>query len=263
VSDITSKGVADSSWVSVIVPTYNESGNIVELLQRILDVLEGIGSPFEVTVVDDSSPDGTAELVKARFGDDPRVQLHVRVGERGLATAVRRGIELSHGNIIIVMDSDFNHDPKYIPQFLNLIQYYEVVVGSRFLYGGGMYSRWRYYASLSYNIFIRTVLGIPIRDKLSGFFAVRKETLRKLAFDRIFYGYGDYFIRFLMVIMDLKLSVLEIPVYYDNRPAGESKTQFLKEFLRYTASVLRLRFSNKSCRMNPEEKDRPISQPGT
>lgn len=234
--------------VSIVLPTYNESGNIVELLRRILEAVEAL-ERCEVIVVDDSSPDGTADIVRREFENDPRVRLHVRAGERGLATAIRKGIELSSGKALIVMDSDFNHDPKYIPQFLNLIQYYEVIVGSRFLYGGGMYSRWRYYSSLLYNIFIRLVLGIPVNDKLSGFFAVRRETLRRLEFDRIFYGYGDYFIRFLMVIVDLKLSILEIPVYYDNRPAGESKTMFLKEFARYTISVLRIRFSKKRTRM--------------
>jgi dolichol-phosphate mannosyltransferase len=245
--------------ISVILPTYNESENIVELLRLLLDALDEAGDS-EVIVVDDSSPDGTADVVRREFGSDPRVRLHVRAGERGLATAIRKGIEVSAGETVIVMDSDFNHDPKYIPQFLKLSQYYEVVVGSRFLYGGGMYSRWRYYASLLYNIFIRFTLGIPIRDKLSGFFAVRRETLDKLSFDRIFYGYGDYFIRFLMAIVDLRLSVIEAPVYYDNRPAGESKTMFLKEFMRYTVSVLRIRFSSRSSRMRADAAARePLS----
>ncbi|RJP18929.1 MAG: glycosyltransferase [Candidatus Abyssobacteria bacterium SURF_5] len=233
--------------VSIILPTYNESENIIPLLRRILDALDSVAGA-EVIIVDDSSPDGTAEIVRREFGQDARVRLHVRVGERGLATAIRKGIDLSSGQTIIVMDSDFNHDPKYIQQFLKLIQYYEVVVGSRFLYGGGMESRWRYYASFLYNLFIRFVLGIPIRDKLSGFFAVRREILDRLSFDNIFYGYGDYFIRFLMAMVDLKLSVLEIPVFYDNRPAGESKTMFFKEFMRYTRSVIRIRLSSRASR---------------
>ncbi len=244
--------------VSVILPTYNESGNIIELVQRVLQATREINEA-EVVVVDDSSPDGTAGLVRNTFVNEPRVRLHVRVGERGLASAIRKGIELSSGQTIIVMDTDFNHDPRYIPQFLKLIQYYDVVVGSRFLYGGGMYSRWRYYASLLYNIFIRFALGIPISDKLSGFFAVRREALRKLDFDHIFYGYGDYFIRFLMTMVDLKLSILEIPVYYDNRPAGESKTMFLKEFFRYTKSVIQIRFSGKNSRMNGKSKPEAVS----
>jgi dolichol-phosphate mannosyltransferase len=230
--------------VSVVLPTYNERDNISEIVGRVIRTIEGIVD-YEVIVVDDNSPDGTAEVVSREFGQNERVRLHVRKNERGLATAIREGIELSTGPVIMVMDSDFNHDPGYIPQFLNLIQFYEVVVGSRFLYGGGMYSRWRYYASLLYNGFIRFSLGIPISDKLSGFFAIRSEALKKLDYDYIFYGYGDYFIRFLMTAVALKLSIIEIPVFYDNRPTGESKTMFLKEFLRYTASVIRIRFTRK------------------
>lgn len=230
--------------VSVVVPTYNEKENITELLRLIGRHLEGTAD-YEVIVVDDDSPDGTADVVAKETERNGRIRLHVRKGERGLATAIRKGIELSAGSVIVVMDSDFNHNPKYIPQFLKLIHYYEIVVGSRFLYGGGMYSQWRYYASFLYNVFIRFLLGIPIRDKLSGFFAIRKETLGRLDYDRIFYGYGDYFIRLLMVIVDLKLGLIEVPVFYDNRPAGESKTMFLKEFLRYTASVIRIRLGRR------------------
>ena len=243
--------------VSVVLPTYNERENIAELLERIAATL-GDTVDHEIIVVDDDSPDGTAEAINTQFGQNQNIRLHVRKNERGLATAIRKGIELSTGSVIVVMDSDFNHDPKYIPQFLNLTQYYEVVVGSRFLYGGGMYSQWRYYASFLYNVFIRFFLGLPIRDKLSGFFAARSETLQRLDYDHIFYGYGDYFIRFLMTIVDLKLSLIEVPVFYNNRPAGESKTMFLKEFMRYTVSAVRIRFGSKSAR---QRKNPPIKRP--
>lgn len=233
------------SLISVILPTYNEKGNIVKLLRSLSDELTD-ATDFEIIVVDDNSPDGTSDLVSQEFNHDERIRLHVRKDERGLATAIRKGIELSKGSVIVVMDTDFNHNPKYLPQFLNLIQFYEVVVGSRFLYGGGMYSWWRYYSSFLYNLFVRIVLGIPIRDKLSGFFAIRREILEKLDYDRIFYGYGDYFIRFLMMVVDLKFSIIEIPVYYDTRFEGESKTKFFQELVRYTTSVIRIKFSGKS-----------------
>lgn len=230
--------------ISVVLPTYNEKGNIAHLLREIVRNLEAITS-YEIIVVDDKSPDGTADEVRRAFGEDGNVRLCVRETERGLATAVRKGIELSSGSIVVVMDTDFNHNPRYLPQFLNLIRFYNVVVGSRFLYGGGMYSKWRYYASLAYNSFIRFFLGIPITDKLSGFFAIRREALEVLDFDYIFHGYGDFFIRFLMSVVNRGMSIIEIPVFYDERAAGESKTQFVKEFLRYTASVIKIRFGRK------------------
>jgi dolichol-phosphate mannosyltransferase len=243
--------------VSIILPTYNERDNILDLVNRIIRTLEGSVN-YELIIVDDDSPDGTAEAVKRELAARENIQLHVRNNERGLATAVRKGIELSSGSVIVVMDTDFNHDPKYIPQFLNLMQFYDVVVGSRFLYGGGMYSRWRYYASMLYNGFIRIFLGIPITDKLSGFFAMRRESLQEIDCDRIFYGYGDYFIRFLATVVNLKLRILEIPVFYDNRRSGETKTKFLKEFLRYTASVMKIRFGWKpaSRRESPDSRKR-------
>jgi dolichol-phosphate mannosyltransferase len=228
--------------ISIILPSYNEKGNITRLIVEISRTLEKI-APYEIVVVDDNSPDGTADAVREAFGQDRNIRLAVRKEERGLATAVRKGIELSTGSVIVVMDTDFNHNPGYLPQFLDLISFYSVVVGSRFLYGGGMYSAWRYYASLLYNVFIRFALGIPITDKLSGYFAVRREVLEDIDLDYVFHGYGDYFIRFLMTVVSLKISIIEIPVFYDVRAAGESKTKFLKEFLRYTASVIRTRFS--------------------
>ncbi len=255
----TKAAKASPQKVSIILPTYNEKGNIVDLLGSIVRTMECIAD-YEIIVVDDDSPDGTAEVIRREFGRRENVRVHVRKNVRGLATAVRKGIELSTGSVVVVMDSDFNHDPKYIPQFLNLAQFYEVVVGSRFLYGGGMYSRWRYYASLLYNIFVRFSLNIPLTDKLSGFFAIRKDALQKLDYDYIFYGYGDYFIRFLMTIVSLKLSVLEIPVFYDNRPWGESKTMFFKEFLRYTTSVIRIRLNGKSAGQRRPEQARPIPE---
>ena len=108
-----------------------------------------------------------------------------------------------------------------------------------------MYSRWRYYASLAYNSFIRFLLGIPVSDKLSGFFAIKREALQDLSFDYIFHGYGDFFIRFLMSVVNLDMSIIEIPVFYDERAAGESKTQFVREFLRYTASVIKISLGRK------------------
>jgi len=232
--------------ISVVLPTYNEKGNIADLLREIIRNLEEIAS-YEIIVVDDNSPDGTADEVRRAFGEDGNIRLCVRENDRGLATAVRKGIELSTGSVVLVMDTDFNHNPRYLPQFLNLIQFYTVVVGSRFLYGGGMYSRWRYYASLAYNSFIRFILGIPISDKLSGFFAIKREALQDLDFDYIFHGYGDFFIRFLMSVVNLEMSIIEIPVFYDERAAGESKTQFAKECVRYAASVIKIRLGRKPC----------------
>jgi dolichol-phosphate mannosyltransferase len=227
---------------AVILPTYNECDNIVELIQALHSHLERQGFDYEVVVVDDNSPDGTARVVREAFGNDGRVRLFVRNDERGLATAIRHGIERSEGDIIVVMDTDFNHDPKAVPQLIKLLEYYDVVIGSRFVMGGGMEDHFRYLSSFIYNMLIRLLFQTQIQDNLSGFFAVYRRKLEEMnMWDSIFYGYGDYFIRFLMVAWKRRFAMLEIPVYYRLRMRGHSKTQFVRIFIQYTISILKLR----------------------
>lgn len=226
---------------SIILPTYNERDNIVELIRAIHGVLEPLAFPYEVLVVDDDSPDGTAEVVREQFGRDPRVQLCVRRGERGLATAIRHGVERASGEIVVVMDTDFNHDPAIIPQMIKFLEYYDIIIGSRFVMRGGMEDRFRYFSSLIYNMGIRFLFRTQIQDNLSGFFAIYRDRLMSLDLGQIFYGYGDYFIRLLIVAWRRQFAMLEIPVFYRLRLHGHSKTQFLTIFSQYTLAILRLR----------------------
>jgi dolichol-phosphate mannosyltransferase len=225
----------------IILPTYNERENIVELVQAIERCLEPEGFNYRVIVVDDNSPDGTAELVRASFGDDPRVELHVRTQERGLATALRYGAEHSDGEVLVFMDTDFNHDPDMIPQLIKFLEYYDVVIGSRFVMRGGMEDSVRYAFSFVYNLGLRLLFRTQVWDNLSGFFAIRRHRLLELNLDQIFYGYGDYFIRLLMVGWRRGWHMLEIPVFYRLRMHGHSKTQFLRIFTQYTIAIIKLR----------------------
>jgi dolichol-phosphate mannosyltransferase len=140
------------------------------------------------------------------------------------------------------MDTDFNHDPAMIPQMIDLLRYYDLVIGSRFVMRGGMEDARRYRLSLLYNIFIRFLLHTQIQDNLSGFFAVRRDRLFQLQpkFARIFYGYGDYFIRLLLVAWRSQWRILEVPVFYILRRHGMSKTGFWSIFSDYTTAVLKL-----------------------
>ena len=226
---------------SIILPTYKERDNIVELVQTIHRHLEPQGFNYEVVIVDDNSPDGTADAVRAAFGDDPRIHLHVRTGERGLATALRYGAEHCDGEVLVFMDTDFNHDPAMIPQLIKFLEYYDVVVGSRFVMRGGMEDRARYLFSFIYNLGLRFLFGTRVWDNLSGFFAIYRDKLLELDLDQIFYGYGDYFVRLLMVGWRRGWHMLEIPVFYRLRMHGHSKTQFLSIFTQYTAAIHKLR----------------------
>lgn len=233
------RAVPSFDWrprLSVVLPTYNESGNIGRLIAAVRDSAHAV-SELEILVVDDDSPDGTARVAA---GAGPHVRVILRKDARGLATAVRRGIEEARGEVVVVMDTDFNHQPEMIPQMVDFLRYYDLVTGSRFTVGGGMEERGRYRLSFLFNFFCRVLLGTKLQDHLSGFFAARRDTILALDLDGVFGGYGDYFIRLLVESLAHGSTVLEVPVYYPARSSGESKTKFLRTLALYTGAVLRL-----------------------
>ncbi len=245
--------------VSIILPTFNERDNICDLIDAISQTLRPQTLNAEIMVMDDNSPDDTAGVVRQRYGVNGvgvaalwecetgrgLLRLVVRTRNKGLAYSIRDGLEQSTGRTLVVMDTDFNHDPAMIPQMVDLLRYYDLVIGSRFVMRGGMEDQWRYRASLLYNYFIRFLFQTQIQDNLSGFFAVRRERLFELAgkFDRVFYGYGDYFIRLLLMAWRSNWKILEVPVFYILRRHGDSKTGFWKIFRDYTAALVRLRLT--------------------
>lgn len=233
---------------SIILPTYNEKDNIVELIQAIFAALpESMNA--EITVVDDNSPDGTAEAVRQKFDGDARVNILVRTEDRGLASAIRYGIDHTDGEILVFMDTDFNHDPDILPQMIAFLEYYDIIIGSRFVMSGGMEDRFRQFSSRIYNYVIRILFGTPVHDNLSGFFSIYREKLASMDFDQIYYGYGDYFIRLLMIAHKRDYKMLEIPVFYRLRMHGHSKTQFFSILTKYTAAILTLRLKLWTGRM--------------
>jgi len=229
--------------VSVILPTYNEREGIVSLVEEILETGRSVRLDLEVLVVDDDSPDGTGVVVRSAFAHEPSVRVEVRSGERGLAGALWRGIVLSHGDTIVLMDSDGNHNPARIPLMVRLAQEFDLVVGSRYVTGGGMRtSRFRFWGSYAFNVWVRSTLGFWTHDNLSGYLAFRRAALAECPWERIFYGYGDYALRLIYWLTRSGCSLLEVPVVYEFRRGGESKTRFLASLGTYVASVLRLRF---------------------
>jgi dolichol-phosphate mannosyltransferase len=231
--------------VSIVLPTFCEAGHIVDLVAA----LRAAVPAAEVIVVDDRSPDGTAEKVSARFGGDERVRLIVRDRAPGLARSVRAGIDAARGARVVVMDSDFNHDPRDVPRLLAQLDAgaLDLVVGSRFVDGGGMDDARRFVASALYSAWLRALLGTGVKENLSGFFAARAAALRALDGDAIFFGYGDYFFRLLHAAARRRWRVDEIPVVYGARRSGASKTRLVRTLFRYTAAALgqRLRVQTK------------------
>ena len=242
----SSEPIESEASVSVILPTYNEQGNIVQLVRKLKGLLAG--TPKEIIIVDDDSPDGTAQLVRDAFADDGEVRLIVRHENRGLANSIREGIESTSGEMIVVIDSDGNHQPEDVVTLLHVTNHVDIVVGSRFIYGGGMTNLFHYYLSYLFNIFIRLATGSRLDDNLSGFFSIHRKKLFALDFDKIFWGYGDYFFRLLLLCQRHGFRLVEIPVFYGERKHGISKTNFFLVFVRYTGEILRivlLRLLNK------------------
>ena len=226
----------DSGLVSVILPCFNEKGNIGLLIDAIHAVLGFC--EHELVVVDDNSPDGTFEAVMAK--QDPRVKAFQRLSDPSLGKSIRKGIEESSGGMLIIMDSDFNHQPKYLPQMVKNLEWYDCVSASRFLYGGMMDVRWRHLGSWFFNVWVRVLMRTYITDNLYGFYAIRREVLRSLPFDRIFWGYGDYGIRLLYYLQQQGYSVLQFPAVNGRRMAGTGNSHFFRVLHQYTTATLRL-----------------------
>jgi dolichol-phosphate mannosyltransferase len=231
--------------LSVILPTFNEAGNINALILAIKDRMPETLA-YEVIVVDDDSPDGTCDVVQGLFGEDASVRAIRRRTDRGLARSIRAGVEAARGDRVIVMDTDFTHDPAEIPRLIHLSQIFDVASCSRFCAGGAMEDRAHYLASLAFNWFIRVVLRTQIQDNLAGYFIMDRRKLLRLPLDKIFYGYGDYFFRLLNYCQRHRFSVIELPTHYAVRRKGESKSNFNRLLVSYTAAVLKHRF-NLSC----------------
>lgn len=228
---------------SVILPTYNEAGNIISLIESIKNELSLKRISHEIIVVDDDSPDKTGLLAQKYFSIIPDVRVTIRRKEKGLATAIRKGLEMAVGEVVVVMDTDFNHNPKLVPKLIDKCNKYDFVIGSRFIKGGGMANKARERLSYMFNILVKILLGSPVNDNLSGFFAIKRVELEKLNFDKIFWGYGDYFIRLIYFAKEQGNIFTELPSFYNEREYGVSKSQFLNMFRDYLSSTINLRFS--------------------
>lgn len=222
--------------VSLVVPTFNERDNIVPLVRAIGDALRGI--PHEVLVVDDQSNDGTAQAVSGL--NDPGVRVLVRTEGRGFARSIRHGIEQAQGDLLIIMDSDFNHDPRCIPDMVAMLSSHDCVSGSRFLKGGRMAPAWRGVASRIFNAFVCWTTGSRMTDNLFGFFGLRREALAGCSFDDIFLGFGDYGMRLLFYLQKNKADILEFPAACGRRLSGRGSRRYFQAFRQYAGTALAL-----------------------
>jgi dolichol-phosphate mannosyltransferase len=236
--------------VSVIFPTYNEKDNIGPLIEEILKYTP---SSTEVIVVDDNSPDGTWQVVERMRKDLPNLYLLRRMDKRGLASALREGIAFSKGEIIVWSDCDFSMPPEKVKDLLEGIAHgQDVVVGSRFVKGGGVQivtgsndTLLAYLMSVTLNVFIQRTLGRSFKDYTSGFIAFRRKVLENISLRG---NYGEYFIDFIYRARKRGYKVLEIPYMCVERRTGVGKTgqrffDYLKKGWKYVWLTLKLRFT--------------------
>lgn len=228
-------------YVSIILPCYNEKNNIIPLIEDIHKELDQCN--HEIIVVDDNSPDHTYDAILVK--NYPFVRVFLRTEDHGFAKSIRHGIEHSKGDYIVVMDSDFNHQPKYLPILLNNLQYYDGVFASRFVYGGKMNGKVRHLASWFFNIFVRILTRHYITDSLFGYFAINRDVLEKINFNEVFWGYGDYCIRLMYYLQENKANLLQIPAIIGKRLAGKGNRKFLSIFFLYTKETIKLAFKRK------------------
>ncbi len=225
--------------VSIILPTYNEKGNILALITRIFAVLSQANILFEIVVIDDNSPDGTGQLAENFAKTHKEVHVYIRTKDRGLGNSILLGVQKTTGSIIVGMDADFNHDPTAIPTLVRNLDTAQLVVGSRFVKGGGMEEWYRLVPTFLFNIILKCI-GFPVMDNMSGFYAIRRRDLLMLNPDAIYYGYGDYHMRLVYYAKRLGYCIQEVPVYYKKRLSGKSKSNLLKMTKDYVFEAIRL-----------------------
>jgi len=231
--------------LSVVLPTYNEAENIIELIENILK-FSSINT--EIIVVDDNSPDKTWELVDNLKKEN--VRCIRRTTERGLASALARGIKESKGDYILWMDADLCMPPEKIPEFIDTIKTNAVVIGSRYVKGAkDNRALIRVITSRMINFFANFVLNFKIKDYDSGFIMVKKEVFDNISLNTS--GYGEYCVKFLYDCTKKHFKIKEVPYYFTDRKKGQSKTteHFYSLFThgwKYGMAILKIRFGFKN-----------------
>ena len=231
----------------VVIPTYNERQNITTLIHTIHQTIPDL----HILVVDDNSPDGTAEEVRqlqASLGD--KISLYSRPQKDGLAHAYAAGFKeaLRRGHdIILQMDADLSHDPSYLTEFLRYIHSYDLVLGSRYLRGVNVVN-WdfkRLLLSKAASVYVRWITGLPFSDLTGGFKCWRRSALEKIDLDRIFSNGYLFQIEMTWKAAHSGCRIAEIPIIFYEREIGRSKID-AKIILEAVWGVMTLPFRSKN-----------------
>ena len=236
------QNVDENGQISIIIPTYNESENIIKILHSIGEILPK-NIPTQAIVVDDNSPDGTGKLVDDYLKNvkkiaDYTIEIIHRKAKDGLGSAILKGIQQAKGDTIVVMDSDFSHPPQIIPKLIESIKkyQYDIAVASRYINGGKIqgWSFKRKFMSKFATLIAKKGLGIDTKDPMSGFFAFKRNIIKGLNIDAI-----GYKILLEILVKTRDANIKEIPYTFQDRELGDSKLT-TKTIIDYCRSVWKL-----------------------
>ena len=246
-----------SQEIYVIIPTYNEAENIQPLIGEVLDLPVGAG----VIIVDDNSPDGTGDLAEEMASaNSSRVHVLRRPGKLGLGTAYVAGFRLALGELdaaqVMTMDADFSHLPGYIPAMVELASEKHIVIGSRYVPGGGT-ARWpfsRKLLSWGANTFTRLALGLRAHDTTAGFRLYHRQVLETVPPESIRSSGYSFLVEMLLMCELQGFQIGEVPIIFEDRRQGTSKIS-KAEIARAMQTVFRL----MPRRLQKREPLRPVT----
>jgi dolichol-phosphate mannosyltransferase len=229
----------------IIIPTYNEAENIKIIINKIIN----LNIPnLSILVVDDNSPDGTAQIVETISRNDLRVRLIKRSGKMGLGTAYVEGFKFAikeRFDYIFEMDADLSHDPEEIPKFLEKAKEHDLVIGSRYILGVNVVN-WplsRLLLSVFANWYTRAITRLPVKDCTSGFKCFRRKVLESIDLNNISSDGYSFQIEMTYKAWKKHFKIFEIPIIFVDRTKGNSK--MTKKVMREAAWVVwKLRFSS-------------------
>ena len=208
----------------IIIPTFNELENVKKLIPDILNRYDNV----DILIVDDNSPDGTADFVMEFGKTNESVKILKRQKKMGLGTAYVTGFKyaLQHNyDFIFQMDADYSHDPKEIQNFLRMIESYDLVLGSRYLTGVNVVNWPMRRLLLSYfaNLYTQIITGLPVKDTTGGYKCFRREVLEKINFDKIKSNGYAFQIEMTFKAWKKGFRIGEIPIIFIDRTSGTSK----------------------------------------
>ena len=214
--------------VWLILPTYDEAENVEPLVRAALERLEALGRRHTILIVDDSSPDGTGEIADRLAAEIPQVQVLHRARKQGLGHAYLAGfaVALDHGaDLVMEMDADFSHDPGDIPRLIAAAEAADLVLGSRYVPGGGI-ANWglvRRLVSRGGSAYARIVLGVPVRDLTGGFKCFNRRVLEAIDLGGVRADGYVFQIELTYRAVRAGFAVTEVPILFRERRVGASK----------------------------------------